>query len=67
MSTISQQNSLVNIQEACRWATKFLHREISPTNISYLIQYGKVKKYGENGSTQINLNDLKRYYNSYQG
>ena len=67
MSTISQQNSLVNIQEACRWATKFLHREISPTNISYLIQYGKVKKYGENGSTQINLNDLKRYYQSFNG
>jgi len=67
MSTISQQNSLVTIQEACQWATKFLRREISPTNISYLIQYGKVKKYGENGSTQINLNDLKRYYQSFNG
>jgi hypothetical protein len=67
MSTISQQNSLVNIQEACQWATKFLRREISPTNISYLIQYGKVKKYEENGSTQINLNDLKRYYQSFNG
>ncbi len=67
MSTMSQQNSLVNIQEACRWATRFLRREISPTNISYLIQYGKVKKYGENGNTQINLSDLKRYYQSFNG
>ena len=67
MSTISQQNSLVTIQEACQWATKFLRREISPTNISYLIQYGKVRKYRENGSTQINLNDLKRYYQSFNG
>jgi len=67
MSTVSQQNNLVNIQEACRWATEFLRREISPTNISYLIQYGKVKKYGENGSTQVNINDLKKYYQSFNG
>lgn len=64
MSTIFSEKNLVTIQEACLWATKFLCREISPTNISYLIQYGKVKKYGTNGSTQINLNDLKRYYES---
>ncbi len=67
MSTVSQQNNLVNIREACCWATKFLRREISPTNISYLIQYGKVKKYGENGSTQVNINDLKKYYQSFNG
>lgn len=67
MSTISPQKKLVNIQEACRWATEFLRREISPTNISYLVQYGKIKKYGENGSTQININDLKNYYQSFNG
>ena len=67
MNTISQQNNLVNIQEACQWATKFLRKEISPTNISYLIQYGKVKKYGENGSTQVNIDDLKNYYKSFNG
>ena len=65
MSTAFQQNNLVNIQKACRWATEFLHREILPTNISYLVQYGKVKKYGENGSTQVNINDLKKYYQSF--
>ena len=65
-TTISSQN-LVNLQEACLWATKFLRREISPINISYLIQYGKVKKYGENGSTQVNIDDLRKYYQSFNG
>ena len=53
--------ALVSISEASKWASDFLDKEILPTNISYLLQYGKVKKYGENGSTKIDLNDLKNY------
>ncbi|MDD5720915.1 MAG: DNA methyltransferase [Candidatus Pacebacteria bacterium] len=59
--------SLVSIPEASKWASDFLEKEIKPTNISYLVQYGKVKKYGENGSTMLDLNDLKKYYDSYNG
>jgi len=59
--------TLVTIPRASKWATEYLKREISPTNISYLIQYGKVKKYGENGSTLVNLGDLKNYYESWRG
>src|SRR3990167_10030707 len=58
---------LLTIKEACGWASSFLGRAISETNISYLIQYGKVKKYGENGNTQIHINDLKNYYQSFNG
>jgi len=50
---------LLTVKEACEWASSFLGHSISETNISCLIEYGKVKKYGENGSTQINANDLK--------
>src|SRR3989338_1645382 len=57
--------SLISIPEASKWASDFLEKEILPTNISYLVQYGKVKKHGENGSTLIDLNDLKKYYDSY--
>lgn len=67
MSTTFSSQDLVSLQEACLWATKFLHREISQTNISYLIQYGKVKKYGENGSIKICIDDLKNYYKSFNG
>lgn len=59
--------SLVNIHEASKWATNYLEKDVSPTNISYLVQYGKVKKHGENGSTLVDLNDLKKYYQSWKG
>ena len=59
--------TLITIQKASQWATKYLERDVSPTNISYLIQYGKVKKYGENGSTCVDLDDLKQYYRSWKG
>ena len=58
---------LVTIPEASKWASEHLKKDVLPTNISYLVQYGKVKKHGENGSTMIDLNDLKRYYDSYNG
>ncbi|MFA6529018.1 MAG: DNA methyltransferase [Candidatus Gracilibacteria bacterium] len=59
--------SLVSIPEASKWASTYLEKEVLPTNISYLVQYGKVKKHGENGSTQVDLDDLKKYYESYNG
>ncbi len=58
---------LLNIKEASEWATSYIGKNVTPSNIAYLIQYGRVKKIGENGSTQIDLNDLKKYYQSYNG
>ena len=59
--------NLVTIPEASKWASELLKKAVFPTNISYLVQYGKVKKHGENGSTIVDLNDLKKYYDSYNG
>ncbi len=59
--------ALASIQEASKWASDYLKKDISPTNISYLVQYGKVRKQGENGSTKVDLNDLKKYYESWMG
>ena len=59
--------SLVTIQDASKWATDYLDKEVSPTNISYLVQYGKIKKHGENGLTLVDINDLKKYYESWRG
>ena len=58
-------NQLLTIREASDWATSFLGRDISESNIAYLVQYGKVKKYGNNGSSQIHISDLKMYYQSF--
>ena len=59
--------NLVSIFEASKWASALLNKEVLSTNILYLVQYGKVKKHGENGSTMVDLNDLKKYYDSYNG
>lgn len=58
---------LVTIKEAAEWASHFLKKEISSSNISYLIQYGKVHKHRDNGSIFVNLDDLTKCYGSYNG
>ncbi|MDR2126879.1 MAG: site-specific DNA-methyltransferase [Prevotellaceae bacterium] len=60
-------NELLTIKEASIWATNYMGKNVTPSNISYLIQYGRVKKIGENGSTQVYLNDLQNYYQSFDG
>ena len=63
----TEQLELMTLKEASEWASQFLKKEIETSNISYLVQYGKIRKYGDNGSTLINLEDLRNYYNSFHG
>ena len=58
---------LLSIIEASKWASKYLKKNVTTSNISYLIQYGKVKKYGNNGTTAVNKYELIEYYKSYNG
>jgi len=58
---------LLSIKEASLWASNHLNRNVTTSNISYLIQYGKVKKYGDNGTTAINKYELITYYKSFNG
>jgi hypothetical protein len=58
-------SDLLTIKEASLWATDHIGKNVTPSNIAYLIQYGRIKKNGENGSTQIDLKDLRDYYKSY--
>ncbi|MDR0867605.1 MAG: site-specific DNA-methyltransferase [Planctomycetota bacterium] len=60
-------NDLLTINDASRWASAYLGKNVTPSNIAYLVQYGRVKKIGDNGATQIAQDDLLRYYQSYAG
>ena len=64
--TLFTQNEkkMLSIKEASMWASKFLNQKITISNISYLIQYGRIKNYGNNGSPLINKDELKTYYDS---
>jgi len=53
---------LLSIKEASEWATKFLGRPVTPSNIQYLIQYAKIAKTFYKSSTAINAEELKNYY-----
>lgn len=55
---------LMTLKEASIWATEYLDKKVTTSNISYLIQYGKISKIEENGNICVNINDLKNYYGS---
>src|SRR3989339_222300 len=55
---------LLSINQACDFVRTFFSRNVTPSNISYLVQYGRVRKFGNNGSTQVVKKDLMDYYNS---
>jgi len=62
-----ESDQLLTIKEASEWATKYLGKTVTTSNISYLIQYGRIKKIGGNGSTLVSKQELTKYYNSYNG
>ena len=62
-----QTNELLDIKEASNWATEYLGKIVTPSNISYLINYGRIAKAGENGNVQVAKDELVKYYASYKG
>ena len=57
---------LLSIKEASRWATKHIGKDVTPSNIAYLINYGRILKTGENGTILIPEQELIDYYDNYQ-
>ncbi len=62
-----ETDKLLTIKEASEWATKHLGKKVTTSNISYLIQYGRIKKIGGNGTPQVSKQELINYYKSYNG
>ncbi len=56
-----------SIKEASEWATEYLGKTVTTSNISYLIQYGRIRKFGNNGTIQVSKQELIEYYKSYSG
>ena len=57
-------SGLMNLAQAAEWATEYTSRKISTSNISYLIQYGRIKKRGNNSNAYIEREELRAYYDS---
>jgi len=57
------EKRLITTKEAAEWASEFLGRPVTPSNIQYLIQYAKIRKYLNGGGIiEVNLDELKDYY-----
>lgn len=57
---------LLDIRQASLWATEHLGKTVTPSNIAYLINYGRIAKIGDNGNVLIAKKDLLDYYRSYK-
>ncbi len=57
-------NNLLSIKEASKWVTDHYGKKTVPSQISYLMQYGHLRKIGNNSNTKVPIEDLKKYYDS---
>ena len=60
-------SAFLTIGEASKWASRQTGRAVTPANLSYLINYGRIPKIKSNGSTVVNIRDLEEYYASWRG
>ena len=58
---------LLTIKQAAEFATQHINKNVTTSNISYLLNYGRIPKIGENGGTLIDKNELVKYYSSFLG
>ena len=55
--------AFLSISEASKWASDYLDRPVTTSNISYLVQYAKIKRYyDEEKRIKVNQKELKNYY-----
>ncbi|MDP8239381.1 MAG: DNA methyltransferase [Candidatus Hatepunaea meridiana] len=59
-----ETTNLMKIKEASIWASKYLGKNVTSSNIAYLVQYGRIPNHGDNGNVSVNRADLKEYYRS---
>ncbi len=57
----------MTIPQAGKWATDYLKKHVTPSNISYLIQYGRIRKHEDSGAARVSKRDLIAYYKSHLG
>ena len=54
---------LLTLKQASQWASKHLNKNVTPANITYLIQYGRIESVVDKGLTLIPMQSLEAYYN----
>lgn len=60
-------NMYLTTREAAQFATQYIGKLVTTSNIMYLIQYGRVNRYVQNGQVCVSRDELTTYYNSGKG
>lgn len=58
-------NELLTTKQASDWASGFLQKNITPSNISYLVRYGRIKNKANGVGIQVAKSELSRYYEKH--
>lgn len=56
---------MMTLRQASDWASEHLGRAVTPANIAYLVQYGRVEKNGDKGNVLVSRHDLETYYSTH--
>ena len=66
-SFFSQDSQILTVNQASRWASERTGRKVTTSNITYLINYGRIPKVDADGALMVRVADLERYYSSIDG
>jgi DNA modification methylase len=58
---------LFTLKEAAAFASLHISKNVTTSNISYLVNYGRIPKAGNNGAFLIDKQELIKYYEGYYG
>ena len=58
------EKRFLNLSETSNFASAYLNKPVSVSNISYLLQSGRIKKYGDKRNILVDVLELIKYYDS---
>lgn len=62
---IDKEEAYTSVSEAANWASSYINKNVTNSNIIYLVNYGKIANYSHDRSkTLVSLNELKSYYDN---
>ncbi|WP_217884459.1 DNA methyltransferase [Thioflexithrix psekupsensis] len=67
MNTMLETEELLTLKQAAEFASEYTKKNVTTSNISYLINYGRIHKNEHHGAVFIAKQELINYYNSYYG
>lgn len=59
--------NLITMEEASRFASSLVGKEVTISNINYLIQYGRIDRFPTEKGTYVDQEQLVSYYRSFVG